>query len=265
MVLQVVARRPAGPVALGDDARVEHEHGGLLVLEHAEVDEHGLVAGRQRLEALDVLARGPRVTARAEAHGQLVELVGLLLGRGLRDHRDAGYRRRRAAHGGRLGRLGRLRAPAAVDFATSGFGVGVGVASGLKGSLREPSTRRRPLRSPSAARATIGSVASTACLSLLTATAGAAAGGGGSSRQQHGHGGSRGDQKDRHRPQPALHEEAPGVVDHAHRVAPEIVAVVVVAGALCCGVPDGAGAAPPAAVGPSGVAPAVRPSVGGSR
>ena len=49
---------------------------------------------------------------------------------------------------------------------------------GLKGSLREPSTWRRPLRSPSEAWVTIGSSASTASLSAFTATVGASAGAG---------------------------------------------------------------------------------------
>src|SRR4051794_22775406 len=39
------ARRPAGAVALGDDAGVEHEHRGLLVVEHTQVDQHWLVVG----------------------------------------------------------------------------------------------------------------------------------------------------------------------------------------------------------------------------
>ena len=56
-----------------------------------------------------------------------------------------------------------------------GAGVGVGVTFGLKGFFSAPRTRRRPLRSLSAAGATIGSVASTDALSLLTVPAGGTA------------------------------------------------------------------------------------------
>src|SRR5918998_283104 len=73
--------RPALAVADGLDAVVEQELGRLAVLEEAQVDEHGLPRGRQRLEALERLASraGRRV---AEADGDVVLAVRLLGRRG---------------------------------------------------------------------------------------------------------------------------------------------------------------------------------------
>src|SRR3954451_19625748 len=120
------ARRLAGPVALGDDARVDHEHRGLAVLEHAEVDEHRVVRRRQRLEALDVLAGERGFRAGPEADRELVELVLLL-------RRDGGHRGR---EGGRRGRRasGRARGAGGGHPARATGAARVAAAAGARGA-----------------------------------------------------------------------------------------------------------------------------------
>ena len=46
-------------VADGGDAVVDEEDSGLAVPEHAEVDQHGVLGRRQRLQALERLAPAP--------------------------------------------------------------------------------------------------------------------------------------------------------------------------------------------------------------
>ena len=109
--------------------------------------------------------------------------------------------------------------PAAAVAAASGFGVGVGVDLGLEGVLA------RAEHLAAAAAVAVGGLGHDRILGQHGVLVGLHGHGRSLGRrgrrvlgEEHRHGDGRGDQEDGHRPQPAPHQEAPGVVDHAHRV-----------------------------------------------
>ncbi len=138
---------------------------------------------------------------------------------------------------------------------------GVGVGAGSNGSLDAPSTRRRRASS-CVASATIGSPATDAVGVLALRQR----------RRSHGlrvlgeHERQRGrsaDEEERHRPQPATDQLAPGVGDDVHRTEAPVVVAEVVGGVV-------GGVLPPlveawVAAGAVGEAPPVTPWVGGTR
>ena len=138
-------------------------------------------------------------------------------------------------------------------------------ALGANGLWRVPSERRVEALSSSDTIETIGSAL--AALALTPPAAGGGRDGGHRRRlglaEHERHGYERAEQEQGDRPQPALHELAPGVGEELHPVTPAV--AVVVGGVLpLAGVVPAAVVPVAAPAGPWAVAPAVRPCSLGS-